>query len=151
MKHEHILAGLSLALALSPLALAQSNSQLQLPSSVDDYRELKQAQRGGPCERCGVVVGLRSENRQASARRDPANAARQNPASPTAHMVTTPVLASGTIVKDARQAAAPVLVYVLTVRYEDGSFAFLEQSDEPTVLKGDRVRVVEGRVELRND
>ncbi|MQM32605.1 MAG: hypothetical protein CRU78_19770 [Candidatus Accumulibacter phosphatis] len=66
-------------------------------------------------------------------------------------MVTTPVLASGTTVKDARQAAAPVLIYVLTVRYEDGSFAFLEQSDEPTVHKGDRVRVVEGRVELRND
>jgi hypothetical protein len=40
-------------------------------------------------------------------------------------MLTTPVLASGSTVKDARQAAAPVLVYVLTVRYEDGSFAFL--------------------------
>jgi hypothetical protein len=37
------------------------------------------------------------------------------------------------------------------VRYEDGTYAFIEQHDEPVVSKGDRVRVVEGRVELRQD
>jgi hypothetical protein len=46
---------------------------------------------------------------------------------------------------------APITTYVITVRYEDGSFAFIEQSDQPVVSKGDRVRVVEGRVEPRND
>ena len=149
MKHQQILAGLSLALALSPLALAQS--KLELPSSVDDYRELKQAQRAGPCERCGVVFGVRSETRPGTGRRDPAKAVARNMNSPDGHMVTTPVLGSGTTVKDARKAEAPVRVYVVTVRYEDGSFAFLEQGDEPVLHKGDRVRVVEGRAELRND
>lgn len=151
MKCEHILAGLLLASSVQPLSLAQSNMQLQLPDSVDDYRELKRAQRGGPCERCGVVFGVRSETHQGPGRRDPAQAVGRNMHSPDGHLVTTPVLGSGTTVTDARKAEAPGLVYIVTVRYDDGSFAFLEQSDEPVLHKGDRVRVVEGRAELRND
>ncbi len=151
MNHKSVLAGLLLALAWPPLALAQSQLQLQLPSGEETYRELQQAQRGGPCERCGVVFRTRTESRAASGRRDPAMAARQIPGSPDGHMATAPIIGSGSSVRDARRAGAPVLTYIVTVRYEDGSFATFEQLDEPVVREGDRVQVIEGRVELRND
>ena len=37
----------------------------------------------------------------------------------------------------------------MTVRYDDGSYAFFEQDDEPNFAKGDRVDVIDGRVERR--
>lgn len=151
MQHKIVVAVLWLTLALPHLTLAQSTLDLKSPSGDDIYRELQEEQRSGPCERCGVVFRVRSESRQGSGRRDPANAARRDVGSVDGHMVTTPLIGTGSTVKDSRKAAAPVLIYVITVRYEDGSFAFFEQNDEPAVHKGDRVRVVEGRVELRND
>ncbi len=66
-------------------------------------------------------------------------------------LVTTPIIGTGRVVEDARSANAPMTTYVVTVRYEDGSYAFIEQYDEPAVSKGDQVRVFEGRVEPRND
>lgn len=152
MKHRIVAAGVLLALALPPPALAQSKLQLQLPSAEDTYREMQQQeQRSGPCDRCGVVYRTRTENRQGPGRRDPGNAAGRDFDSPDGHMVTTPIFGSGSTVKDARQAAAPMSIPIVTVRYEDGSFAAFEQVDEPVVREGDRVRVVDGRVELRND
>ncbi|HRQ95764.1 MAG TPA: hypothetical protein PK440_12315 [Candidatus Accumulibacter phosphatis] len=78
---------------------------------------------------------------------------RQRPSAPALapSLVTAPIIGTGTVVEDARQVNAPLLSYAVTVRYEDGTYAFIEQHDEPTVRKGDRVRVVDGRVELRND
>lgn len=151
MKHETACAGLLLALAFPPLSLAQSKLQLQLPSAEESYREIQQEQRNAPCERCGVVYRTRTEKRAGPGRRDPASAARQSPGSPDGHMATAPIIGSGSSVKDARKAAAPVLMHIVTVRYDDGSFASFEQIDEPAVREGDRVRVVDGRVELRND
>jgi len=151
MKHKTVLAGLLLALAWPPLALAQSKLQLQLPSGEETYREIQQEQRSGPCERCGVVFRTRTESRAGPGRRDAGMAARQNPGSPDGHMATAPIIGSGSSVQDARQAAAPTLIYIVTVRYDDDSFAAFEQLDEPVVRAGDRVRVVDGRVELRND
>jgi hypothetical protein len=151
MKHKIVLAGLSLALSWPPLALAQSKLQLQLPSGEETYREMQQEQRSGPCERCGVVFRTRTESRAGPGRRDPAMAARQNLGSPDDHMATAPIIGSGSSVRDARKAAAPVVIHIVTVRYDDGSFAAFEQLDEPVVREGDRVRVVDGRVELRND
>lgn len=66
-------------------------------------------------------------------------------------LVTTPIIGTGSVLEDARSANAPMTTYVVTVRYEDGSYAFIEQYDEPAVSKGDQVRVFEGRVEPRND
>lgn len=142
MQCTRVLAALWLALAASPLSLAQS--PLKLPSGDDDYRQLIDEQRGGACEHCGVVTAIRSQQHEGPRR--------PNPAPPTAPGLTTaPLIGTGTAVQDARQATAPITTYVITVRYEDGSFAFIEQSDQPMVSKGDRVRVVEGRVEPRND
>ena len=66
-------------------------------------------------------------------------------------LTTTPIIGSGSSVRDARKAGAPLVSYVLTVRYDDGSYAFFEQADEPVLRKGDRVQVIDGRVELRKD
>lgn len=151
MQYKIIVAALWLTLALPRLSLAQDKLDLKLPSGEEVYRELQEDQRSGPCERCGVVFRIRSERRQGQGRRDPADAARRDVGSIDSHMVTAPMIGTGSTVKDSRKAAAPVLIYVITVRYEGGSFAFFEQHDEPAVRKGDRVRVVEGRVELRND
>ncbi|HCZ16728.1 MAG TPA: hypothetical protein DHV85_19520 [Candidatus Accumulibacter sp.] len=139
----------SLVLALPRVSLAQST--LQLPSGDADYRELQQEERSGPCERCGVVFAIRTLTGEGQGRRDPAAAARRDLGAPDAHMVTAPIVGTGSAVKDDRKARAPVHRYELTIRYEDGGFAFIEQSDQPAVRKGDRVRVVDGRVELRND
>lgn len=149
MQHRRILAALSLALALPATLLAQSD--LQLPSGQDDYRELLEEPRSGPCERCGVVTGIRTQSREAARPRNPAATARRDTGGIGGNLTTTPIIGTGSVVADARKAAAPVISYVITVRYEDGSFAFIDQDDEPAVSKGDRVRVVEGRVELRSD
>jgi hypothetical protein len=66
-------------------------------------------------------------------------------------LTTTPIIGSGSSVQDARKAGTPRVSYVITVRYEDGSFAFIDQADEPVLRKGDRVQVIDGRVELRHD
>ncbi|WP_291995439.1 hypothetical protein [Candidatus Accumulibacter sp. ACC003] len=140
---------LSLALSWPQLVVAQT--ALQLPSGDEDYRQLQQEQRSGPCQLCGVVFAIRTLTAAGSGRRDPAAAARRNVGAADAHMVTAPIIGTGSTVKDDRQARAPVRSYELTIRYEDGSFASITQSEPPLVHKGDRVRVVDGRVELRND
>lgn len=141
MQHARVAAVLWLAIAASP-SLAQS--PLKLPSGDEDYRELLSEQRSGPCERCGVVQGIRTRTQPGPRAKNPAPVIAPS-------LVTTPIAGTGSTVEDARQRDAPVQIYVITVRYEDGTFAFIEQHDEPSVLKGDRVQVVEGRVELRND
>ncbi|MCB1940444.1 MAG: hypothetical protein KDI53_00055 [Candidatus Accumulibacter sp.] len=150
MPQTMILAALGLLLATPQATLAQG--QLQLPRGDADYRQLQQEElRSGPCERCGVVYAIRTLSRAGSGRRDPAAAVGRDVGAAGSHLVTAPIIGSGSTVKDARKANAPVRSYEITVRYEDGSFASIAQSDEPLVRKGDRVRVVDGRVELRND
>ena len=39
----------------------------------------------------------------------------------------------------------------MTVRYDDGTYAFFEQDDEPAVQKGDKIEVIDGRIERRAD
>ena len=123
---------------------SMAQTHLKLPSSDDDFRVLAGASQHGPCERCGVVQGIRT----------------QTHAGPTVmnsvpviapSLVSTPLIGTGNAVEEARHRNDPVVVYVITVRYDDGSFAFIEQHDEPVLHKGDRVQVVEGRVERRSD
>lgn len=142
MPYSRALAAIVLAVVVAPWSLAQTS--LKLPSSDEDFRELIEEPRGGPCERCGVVTAIRQQTREGARQRPPAPAIAPS-------LVTAPIVGTGTVVEDARQANEPLLSYVVTVRYEDGTYAFIEQHDEPTVRRGDRVRVVEGRVELRSD
>lgn len=136
---------LLLALALPAFALAQS--KLILPHSQEDLRKLMQKDDAGPCEKCGIVTDVRTETRQ--------------PGSPTTglpaesgiggNVATSPILGSGSVVKDAKNAQKPTTYYKMTVRFDDGTYAFFEQDDAPAMRKGDKVKLIEGRVERGPD
>jgi hypothetical protein len=135
-------AGLLLALC-STVALS---TELKLPQGPDDFRALAAPERAGPCELCGVVTDVRSASRQPSGKQSPAPI----PSSGVGNnVVTTPIVGSGSTVKDARKAARPVTYYKLSVRFADGTFAFFEQDEQPEVVKGDTVEIVDGRVVRR--
>ena len=141
---QTILASLMFALLIPAAACAQE--KLILPSSQDDISKLMEAPRGGPCEKCGVITDVHSERRPVKNRDTMAPV----PASGISSGIkTTPIVGSGTAVKDAREANKPETYYKMTVRYDDGTYAFFEQDDEPSVRKGDKVEVVDGRVEQR--
>ena len=138
------LAGLACALPL----LAAAQSQLVLPRNQDDIRRLtEQAAPAGPCVKCGVVTDLRSATRERSANRAP-DALPPNDIG--GNLTTTPIIGKKAV-KAARNANSPVTFYKLTVRYDDGTYAFFEQDDEPDFAKGDRVDVIDGRVVRRAD
>lgn len=131
---------LALALALPASTLAQS--ELILPQNLDDISQLSKQAEAGPCDKCGVVTNISSKQRELRQRQNT-----PPPGSPV--MATTPIIGSGDVVKEAREPVASSTSYVVIVRYDNGAYAFFEQDDKPTVRRGDRVRVSEGRVELR--
>ena len=61
------------------------------------------------------------------------------------------IAGTGSASKAARKAAkAPMPArWLVTVRYDDGSYAAFEQDDQPVVQRGERIQVVSGRVEQR--
>lgn len=61
------------------------------------------------------------------------------------------IAGTGSSSRAARKAAkAPEpLRWLVTVRYDDGSYAAFEQDDQPVVQRGERVQVISGRVEQR--
>ena len=135
-----------LAIALPLLSHAQS--KLILPQNQDDIRRLTEpAMATGPCAKCGVVTDLRSAQRERGNSRSP----EAPPVSGVGNNVATTPIIGKKAVKDARNANKPITYYKLTVRYDDGTYAFFEQDDQPSVRKGDRVDVIDGRVVLRAD
>jgi hypothetical protein len=139
-QHQKTPVFLWLALALPASALAQS--ELILPQNLDDIRQLSKQAEAGPCDKCGVVTHISSKQRELRQRQN-------TPAPGSPVMATTPIIGSNDVVKEGRTPVTRSTSYVVTVRYDDGAFAFFEQDDKPTVRRGDRVRVSEGRVELR--
>ena len=134
-------------LALAWPLLAPAQSKLILPQNQDDIRRLSEAAPAGPCVKCGVVTDLRSATRERSRNQSP----EAPPVSGIGNNVATTPIIGKKAVKDARNANQPVTFYKLTVRYDDGTYAFFEQDDEPNFGKGDRVDVIDGRVERRAD
>ena len=57
-----------------------------------------------------------------------------------------PIIGTGTTVQDGRKSPKQTN-WKVTVRYDNGQYATFDQSDEPSVRKGDKVRVAEGRVQ----
>jgi hypothetical protein len=135
---------LLLALVLPGFALAQSG--LILPQSSDDLRKLLRND-AGPCEKCGVVTNVRTEARQPESRPSP----QPSGGSIGGNIATTPILGSGSVVDDARNAHKSTTYYKMTVRLDDGTYAFFEQDDEPAVHAGERVKIIDGRVERSAD
>ena len=135
-----------LVLAAPVIVWAQSN--LILPKSLDDIDALSKGLNSTPCVKCGIVTNVRSEERQ------PTATSRPNQPSASGigtNIATTPIIGSGSVVKDARQAMKPTTYYKISVRYDDGTYAFFEQDDEPNFKKGDKIETFEGRLELRQD
>ena len=127
-----------LAALCTPPLLAQSN--VILPSSPEDYSKLaKPALPPGPCTTCGVVTNVRSHQIEVSKKSPPAT-----PGGPV--LQGAPVIGTGTTVQDGRKTPMRTS-WKVTVRYDNGQYATFDQSDEPSVRKGDKVRVAEGRVQ----
>ncbi|MFT3848160.1 MAG: hypothetical protein QM739_05635 [Propionivibrio sp.] len=143
---QKTLASLAFALVIPAAACAQG--KLILPSGQDDISKLMETPRSGPCEKCGVITDVRSERRQVKDRDTMAPVPSSGIGS---GIKTTPIIGSGTAVKDARSAHQPETFYKMTVRYDDGTYAFFEQDDEPSVRKGDKVEVIDGRVVRQAD
>lgn len=141
---QKTLACLLLALMVPAAAVAQS--KLILPESPEDFSKLTKSEGSGPCDRCGVVTNVRSEKRTIRQRKAPA----PPPASGiTSSVATTPIISTGTAVKDARNANKPITFYKMTIRYDDGTYAFFEQDEQPAVRKGDRIEIIDNRVVRR--
>lgn len=140
MKFSSFLPFVAFGLAtLAPVVLAQS--PLKLPTDQNDIRKLMQAPADEGCTLCGVVTNIRSVQREVV--KGPATSL---PGDGT--LTGTPLIGRGDAVKDAR--VKPVATsYKVTVRYDNGQYAAFDQDEPPTVRRGDKVRVVEGRAQLR--
>ena len=144
--NQKILVGLTLALFVPALALAQSD--LILPQSAEDFRQLGMKSNTEPCVRCGIVTDIFAQSREIAPNDSPSAL----PASGVGNSIgTTPILGSGTTVKDARNANKPTTFFKATVRFDDGTYAFFEMDDKQGLRKGDKVEVVEGKLEARLD
>ena len=123
---------------------AAAQTTLVLPQNIDELQAMTAPDGKITCTHCGVLVNVAQQQRDAGAKRQ------NKPVE--GGLETTTVLASNTTRKALRQARQPQMetYYRLTVRLDDGSFAFYEQDDTPTLEKGDRVEIVAGRVTLRS-
>lgn len=136
-------------LALAGTVDASADTPLKLPESYKDVEKVMQRPDEGPCTTCGVVVSVRSGTPGAATGPARPNVAK-NPTvlgGPGGPLVAVPILGAGGASKEYRKPQAPTSVYIVTVRYDNGAYAAIEQEAEPQVRKGDRVRVNQGRVE----
>ncbi len=137
------------ALAVLAVAAAHAQTSLKLPQSSRDYLELLKGSESDECPGCGVVTSVRVV----------AGGPPAAPASPPAGLPST-----GTGIGSEGAPSSPLFAretreyhesvrqggpthYVVTVRYFDGSFGEYRQFVEPTVQRGDRVRLIEDRIE----
>ncbi len=136
--HFHIgIAALTLILAGSP-AIAQSS--LKIPRTSDEMRDLLEKVDHG-CSSCGVVTDI--TELQGTNNSNSTNVSRPGTdAGPGPGVRTTPIISSKT---DGQSNSR----WRVTVRYDNGQYAAFEQVDPPTVVKGDNIRVITDRVELR--
>jgi hypothetical protein len=104
-----------------------------------------------PCEGCGVVTNVRqmagvaSDSRQDKPYEVPI--LELSRAGPGEDVKMTDHIGSGKTLDELRQ--QPSGRWLVTVRYDNGAYAAFEQDRQPSVQKGDRVRVVDGKVELK--
>jgi hypothetical protein len=138
------LAGLA-SVAVRPVA---AQSTLHLPSSPAEYRDLaREAVADEPCERCGVVVSVREEIA------GPPPGRRAGAAVPQTGGALGPDVANAAERIAAVQSRRAELQhpraagYLVTVRYDDGSYGRVALEDKPALRRGDRVRHVRNTLE----
>lgn len=143
---------LCLGLLVAPLLSAQESSSLLIPRSP---QEMKKFMGGSDsrCPGCGVVSNVRQVDakNQAGNADNGANQARSGDSGPGDDVETVTIAGTGSQSRQARREAAKPMAkpWLVTVRYDDGSYAAFEQDTAPAVRKGDRVQVISGRVERR--
>ena len=118
-------------------SFAQPN--LVLPSSPEDFSKLANpALPPGACLTCGVVTRVQSTEVEVGKMAPPAT-----PGGPVVHGGA--LIGTGTSVQDSRTTPKET-TWEITVRYDNGQYTTVRQSDDPSVREGDKVHVAEGRV-----
>lgn len=140
-----------LGLLLSQLSFA-ADKPLNIPQTPEEMRKYMK-DGDARCPGCGVVTNVRQveAGTQAGMPRDEVNPPRTGDAGPGEEVSTVTLAGTGSQSRDARrQVAKPApKPWLVTVRYDDGSYAAFEQEARPAVRKGDRIQVVAGRIERR--
>lgn len=134
----------------SPLLFAQG-SALIIPRSADDMRQFM-SNGDARCPGCGIVSNIRQVAAKGMVGNSDEEAAiaRTGDSGPGEDVDTVTHLSIDFQGKSASAApAATAKRWQVTVRYDDGSYAAFEQDNAPSVRKGDRIQVVDGRVERR--
>jgi hypothetical protein len=149
MNHYYLLC---LGLVVAPL-LSAEESTLVIPHSPQEMRKFMGG-NDSRCPGCGVVSSVRQidpKNRAGNDDDEEASLARFGDSGPGDDVETVTIVGTGSQSREARREAAKPVArpWLITVRYDDGSYAAFEQDTAPAVRKGDRVQVVSGRVERR--
>lgn len=125
---------------------------LKLPQTPDQMREYM-TDNDARCPGCGVVTNVRRATAASPGKDAGGSAARPyaGDPGPGSGIQTTPLAGSGASSRaERRKAAQPAGgMWIVSVRYDDGSYAAFEQEDTPNVRAGERIKVVSGRVEKR--
>lgn len=128
---------LLLSLSFAPLLFAEG-TDLVVPDSPEEME--KTLGDNAPCNGCGLVTDVRHQ----------ASAPDQDPSQPytiveaTVSSSETQVYENGVETYDSDGPTGGT--WLITVRYDDGSYAVHESGTRPSVEQGDRVRVVSGQV-----
>ncbi|MDQ5941423.1 MAG: hypothetical protein QG572_236 [Pseudomonadota bacterium] len=142
---------LVLGFLLAPL-LSAAEKPLNIPQSPEEMRKYMTS-GDSRCPGCGVVSNVRqvSPQTQPGIAREEVNPARTGDSGPGEEVGTLTIAGTGSQSREARKKAAQPTAkpWLVTVRYDDGSYAAFEQDSKPAVRKGDRIQVVSGRVERR--
>jgi hypothetical protein len=124
------------------VTVANGQTNLVLPTGPDDMRELMRNVETGPCTLCGIVTNVRSKQRAALK-------SIEQPRFNGPELIATPIVGKGDSVKRARERDRETTIYTITVLYDNGQYAAFDQDEKPFVRKGDKVKVVDGRVLFR--
>ena len=137
------------ALAALVAAAAQAQTSLKLPQSSRDYVELLKNSESDECPGCGVVTQVRGMGAEVPGAPRPPAAGLPSTGTPLGGegAPSTPVFARETREYSESLRQPKPAYYMVTVRFFDGSLGQYQQFDEPTVQRGDRVRVTQDRVE----
>lgn len=126
-----------------PLKIPQTPAQMREYMTDNDAR----------CPGCGVVTNVRRATAASPEKDSSGSAARPYAGDPGPGSGVQPIPLAGSGASsraERRKAAQPAGgMWIVTVRYDDGSYAAFEQEDTPDVRAGERIKVVSGRVEKR--
>jgi hypothetical protein len=134
-------------LSVAPLLFAQESK----PATPQSQQEMRAIMSGSnkPCSGCGVVTNIRQSGALGQeSKQDGISPLYETTRSGPVDNVRPNTLYSSDSKSHGSGKAAPIR-WLVTVRYDDGSYSAFEQDDQPSVRKGDRIRVVSGRVEHR--